>query len=52
MAEYIHRNIDSELIAWKEDSMRKSLAASVVPVRLGSHQQLKNLGKQFEFSPR
>ena len=23
MTEYIHRNIDSELIAWKEDSMRK-----------------------------
>ena len=25
MAEYIQRNIDSELTAWKEDSMRKPL---------------------------
>ena len=25
MAEYIHRNIDLELTAWKEDSMRKPL---------------------------
>ena len=48
MAEYIHRNIDSELIAWKEDSMRKPLLLRGAR-QVGKSSAVKNLGKQFEY---
>ena len=48
MAEYIHRNIDSELIAWKEDSMRKPLLLRGAR-QVGKSSAVKNFGKQFEY---
>ena len=51
MAEYIHRNIDSELIAWKEDSMRKPLLLRGAR-QVGKSSAVKNLGKQFGNSGR
>ena len=48
MTEYIHRNIDSELIAWKEDSMRKPLLLRGAR-QVGKSSAVKNLGKQFEY---
>ena len=51
MTEYIHRNIDSELIAWKEDSMRKPLLLRGAD-RLENHQQLKTLESNSSISPR
>lgn len=51
MAEYIHRNIDSELIAWKEDSMRKPLLLRGAR-QLVSHQQLKTWESNSSISPR
>ena len=48
MAEYIHRNVDSELIAWKEDSMRKPLLLRGAR-QVGKSSAVKNFGKQFEY---
>lgn len=48
MTEYIHRNIDSELIAWKEDSMRKPLLLRGAR-QVGKSSAVKNFGKQFEY---
>ena len=42
MTEYIHRNIDSELIAWKEDSMRKPLLLRGAR-QVGKSSAVKNL---------
>ncbi len=48
MTEYIHRNIDSELIAWKEDSMRKPLLLRGAR-QVGKSLAVKNFGKQFKY---
>lgn len=48
MAEYIQRNIDSELSAWKEDSMRKPLLLRGAR-QVGKSSAVKNFGKQFEY---
>ena len=48
MAEYIHRNIDSELIAWKEDSMRKPLLLRGAR-QVGKSTAVRNLGKGFKY---
>ena len=48
MVEYIHRNIDSELIAWKEDSMRKPLLLRGAR-QVGKLSAVKNFGKLFEY---
>ncbi len=48
MAEYIARNIDSELTAWKEDSMRKPLLLRGAR-QVGKSSAVKNFGKQFRY---
>lgn len=48
MAEYIHRNIDSELTAWKEDSMRKPLLLRGAR-QVGKSSAVKNFGRQFKY---
>ena len=48
MTEYIQRNIDSELSAWKEDSMRKPLLLRGAR-QVGKSSAVKNFGKQFEY---
>ena len=48
MAEYIQRNIDSELTAWKEDSMRKPLLLRGAR-QVGKSSAVKNFGRQFKY---
>ena len=48
MAEYIKRNIDTQLIAWKEDSMRKPLLLRGAR-QVGKSSAVKHFGKQFKF---
>lgn len=48
MTEYIARNIDSELTAWKEDSMRKPLLLRGAR-QVGKSSAVKNFGKQFRY---
>ena len=48
MTEYISRNIDSELTAWKEDSMRKPLLLRGAR-QVGKSSAVKNFGKQFRY---
>ena len=47
MTEYIKRNIDTQLIAWKEDSMRKPLLLRGAR-QVGKSSAVKHFGKQFK----
>ena len=44
MTEYIKRNIDTQLIAWKEDSMRKPLLLRGAR-QVGKSSAVKHFGK-------
>lgn len=46
--EYIKRNIDAQLIAWKEDTMRKPLLLRGAR-QVGKSSAIRNLGKQFKY---
>ena len=48
MTEYIKRNIDTQLIAWKEDSMRKPLLLRGAR-QVGKSSAVKHFGKQFKY---
>lgn len=48
MTEYIHRNIDQQLLAWKEDSMRKPLLLRGAR-QVGKSSAVRQLGKQFKY---
>lgn len=48
MAEYIQRNIDKELIAWKDDSMRKPLLLRGAR-QVGKSSAVRHFGKQFKY---
>ena len=48
MAEYIQRNIDKELIVWKEDSMRKPLLLRGAR-QVGKSSAVRHFGKQFKY---
>lgn len=46
--EYIKRNIDAQLIAWKEDTMRKPLLLRGAR-QVGKSSAIRNFGKQFKY---
>lgn len=48
MTEYIKRNIDKELIAWKEDSMRKPLLLRGAR-QVGKSSAVRHFGKEFKY---
>lgn len=48
MTEYIQRNIDKELLAWKEDSMRKPLLLRGAR-QVGKSSAVRHFGKQFKY---
>ena len=48
MEEYIKRNIDAQLIAWKEDTMRKPLLLRGAR-QVGKSSAIRNFGKQFKY---
>lgn len=48
MQEYISRNIDKELIAWKDDSMRKPLLLRGAR-QVGKSSAVRHFGKEFKY---
>ena len=48
MTEYIQRNIDKELLAWKEDSMRKPLLLRGAR-QVGKSSAVRHFGKKFKY---
>lgn len=48
MTKYIKRNIDKELLAWKEDSMRKPLLLRGAR-QVGKSSAVRHFGKQFKY---
>ena len=48
MQEYISRNIDKELIAWKDDSMRKPLLLRGAR-QVGKSSAIRHFGKEFKY---
>ena len=48
MQEYITRNIDKQLIAWKEDSMRKPLLLRGAR-QVGKSSAIRHFGKKFKY---
>lgn len=48
MQEYISRNIDKELIAWKDDSMRKPLLLRGAR-QVGKSSAVKHFGREFKY---
>ena len=48
MTEYIRRNIDRQLIVWKEDPMRKPLLLRGAR-QVGKSSAVRHFGKQFKY---
>ena len=48
MQEYISRNIDKELIAWKDDSMRKPLLLRGAR-QVGKSSAVRHFGREFKY---